>query len=192
MKMNSQFSLDGMRNSYESVSGYENQFFRSSYQCFPQGVIGLFLSDTLLGGIGIWPMSPNAVKVLKSNSVKDESDFLPHYLADTPTSDWYLGGVLRSPDQMSRNWGMAIFQETMRYWLATLDARLVEPFSLWAIPVRSGIRNFIVCDGFVPEGRAMNNHPVMRKKFDNRRTLLDWLDFTLPRHFKNMLGESPF
>ena len=169
--------------SYDTVPNYENRFFVQSYYRYPKGVIGLFESKILHGGLEIWPLAKGGVALLKAGKIASESEFMPDQIFRGSTPDWYIGGLLKGPSSHS-NLGLAILQKCLAYWNEKLQADRIEPFTIWSIPVRDSVKRYAALAGFQRVSRGLGNHPIMFQTFRNSEVFLDWIDDVLPEIFE--------
>jgi hypothetical protein len=106
---------------------------RSWWEAFPSGIYGLFFDDSLIGAVGVWPVSANWIRSLASGHVSELS--LPvQSLArhkTRPSSVWYIAGVALLPIARTSSATAMLLRQGIALWARS---PLVQyPCSLYAI-----------------------------------------------------------
>ncbi len=74
---------------------------RGWWAAYPRGLIGLFELDRVVGGMGIWPLSPRGARELGDGRLHEaqlEAAEMDSY-RDRPAGCWYVGGVVVRSDR---------------------------------------------------------------------------------------------
>jgi len=157
-----------------AMDGYDNAFLPHWRETFPRGMIGHFKNRKLIGGLGMWPVTQDAAKLLVSGGFKDESEIdasLYFDIGNAPTSFWYLGGAVNMPDAHH----MA-GRDLLRFgltdgWLNAMPEKIAEPFTVIVMGVLGSVQRF--CENHHFEQSVVNflgvEVPVLHTKQGSAR-----------------------
>jgi DNA-binding XRE family transcriptional regulator len=109
------------------------EHFQELWNAFPLGLRVLFFENTIIGAIGIWPLSGSWARALKAARVRERE--LPgrtmRAFRQKPARYWYISGIVRRSELTGGRTIKPLLSKGINSWLNT--AKIRYPCELFAL-----------------------------------------------------------